>query len=260
MEVVGSDAEGKLIAILKILSESSEPLGSITIARRLEQEGIFLSERAVRYHLRIADERGYTQPGGRDGRMITQEGQQEVKEALYYFNEEQIAREIQNYIFAVNFEIGSTEKCPYTGDKIDITEEFFKGFEQRILGDQSKDAERKTLRNDTQKEYATQTLPQQVSGSEKSLLLTTLFKNLNERYIYNIKEKVLDPFSENENFRRAIKDYDKEDFKTYDRKIQDDVTYLMANLTEKLQYKPQGAKAVCIYVIDNDLARKFTVP
>jgi repressor of nif and glnA expression len=80
--VVGSDAEGKLIAILKILSESSEPLGSITIARRLEGEGVFLSERAVRYHLKIADERGYTQPGGRDGRMITDEGRREVKEAL----------------------------------------------------------------------------------------------------------------------------------------------------------------------------------
>jgi len=82
MEAVGSDAEGKLIAILKVLSESSEPLGSITIARRLGQEGIFLSERGVRYHLRIADERGFTKAGGRDGRMITPEGRQEVKEAL----------------------------------------------------------------------------------------------------------------------------------------------------------------------------------
>jgi repressor of nif and glnA expression len=81
-QVVGSDAEGKLISILKVLSESSEPLGSITIARRLEDEGVFLSERAVRYHLRIADERGYTQSAGRDGRMITAEGRQEVKEAL----------------------------------------------------------------------------------------------------------------------------------------------------------------------------------
>ena len=81
-QVVGADAESKLISILKVLSESSEPLGSITIARRLEGEGVFLSERAVRYHLRIADERGYTQPVGRDGRRITLEGQQEVKEAL----------------------------------------------------------------------------------------------------------------------------------------------------------------------------------
>jgi repressor of nif and glnA expression len=79
---VGSDAESKLISILKILSETSEPLGSITIARKLESEGIFLSERAVRYHLRIADERGFTQPEGRDGRLITPAGRQEVKDAL----------------------------------------------------------------------------------------------------------------------------------------------------------------------------------
>ena len=78
---VGADAEGKLISILKVLSESSEPLGSITIARRLESLGVSLSERAVRYHLRIADERGYTRPVGRDGRMITAEGHQEVREA-----------------------------------------------------------------------------------------------------------------------------------------------------------------------------------
>jgi repressor of nif and glnA expression len=81
-QAVGIDAENKLITILKILSESSEPLGSITIARRLEDEGIFLSERAVRYHLRIADERGYTRPAGHDGRAITALGQQEVKDAL----------------------------------------------------------------------------------------------------------------------------------------------------------------------------------
>jgi len=81
-QVVGADAEGKLISILKVLSESSDSMGSITIARRLEDEGVFLSERAVRYHLRIADERGYTQPAGRDGRMITPKGRQEVKEAL----------------------------------------------------------------------------------------------------------------------------------------------------------------------------------
>jgi repressor of nif and glnA expression len=79
---VGADAENKLIAILKVLSESSEPLGSIQIARRLAQDGVFLSERGVRYHLKIADERGFTEPGGRDGRKLTPAGRQEVREAL----------------------------------------------------------------------------------------------------------------------------------------------------------------------------------
>ena len=76
------DVERKIVAILEVLAGSSEPLGSITISRELESRGIFLSERAVRYHLRLTDERGYTQPAGRDGRMITHAGLEEIREAL----------------------------------------------------------------------------------------------------------------------------------------------------------------------------------
>lgn len=77
-----SDAERKIIAILRVLSESSEPLGSITVARELERHGVFLSERAVRYHLKITDERGHTESLGRDGRMITPKGLEELRMAL----------------------------------------------------------------------------------------------------------------------------------------------------------------------------------
>jgi repressor of nif and glnA expression len=76
------DTERKVMAILKVLSESSESLGSITIARELESHGVRLSERAVRYHLRITDERGFTRPVGRDGRMVTPQGLQELNSAL----------------------------------------------------------------------------------------------------------------------------------------------------------------------------------
>ena len=78
----GSETERKVISILKVLSESAEPLGSITIARELERYGIILSERAIRYHLRITDERGYTQPMGRDGRLLTPKGIEELRMAL----------------------------------------------------------------------------------------------------------------------------------------------------------------------------------
>ncbi len=81
-QITSFETERKVIAILKVLSESTEPLGSITIARELEHHGIFLSERAVRYHLRITDERGYTQPMGHDGRMLTEKGLEELKIAL----------------------------------------------------------------------------------------------------------------------------------------------------------------------------------
>ena len=89
---------------------------------------------------------------------------------------------------------------------------------------------------------------------------TRLFQSLKERYVNNLKEKVLDPFLENENFRRAIKDYAEDDFKAYDKKIRADVTFLMHNLMRRYRYSEQGAKAIGIYVIDNDLARKFNRP
>lgn len=82
LESASSEAERKIITILKVLSESSEPLGSITIARELERHGVFLSGRAVRYYLKLTDERGYTQPMGHDGRSLTAGGLEELKIAL----------------------------------------------------------------------------------------------------------------------------------------------------------------------------------
>lgn len=77
-----SETEQKIITILRILSQSAKPLGSIQIARKLAEEGIFLSERAVRYHLKVADERGYTESLGRDGRQLTPKGMEELRIAL----------------------------------------------------------------------------------------------------------------------------------------------------------------------------------
>jgi len=82
MANLDKDTERKTVAILKVLSESSEALGSIAISRELERHGVFLSERAVRYHLRMTDERGYTEALGRDGRIITSRGLEELRLAL----------------------------------------------------------------------------------------------------------------------------------------------------------------------------------
>jgi repressor of nif and glnA expression len=82
VQSANSDTEKKILSILRVLNESGEALGSITIARELQRYGVNLSERAVRYHLRIMDERGYTQPGGRDGRSITPLGIEELQIGL----------------------------------------------------------------------------------------------------------------------------------------------------------------------------------
>jgi len=77
------DVERKAFAILKILSESQQPLGARVIAQRLKDYGVELGERAVRYHLRLMDGRGLTQlVGRRDGRVLTERGAEEVTTAL----------------------------------------------------------------------------------------------------------------------------------------------------------------------------------
>ncbi len=185
---------------------------------------------------------------------------QEVKESLYYYNEEQISREIQNYLFAINFEKGSVETCKYTGEKLEITEDFFESIETHFLGANIDKERRLSFRKEAQKEYTSKTLTQEIMLDGKSIVETNLYKDMHERYVYNLKEKVLDPFLENENFRRAIKDYDTEAFKAYDKRIRGDVTFLMNNLCGKYRYTKQGSKEICIYVIDNDLAKNFVTP
>lgn len=78
-----SDVERKTIAILKVLSDSPQPLGGRVLARRLAGLGIDLGERTVRYHLKLMDERGLTRLAGwRDGRLITKSGIEELGSAL----------------------------------------------------------------------------------------------------------------------------------------------------------------------------------
>ncbi|MFC1904627.1 DUF128 domain-containing protein [Chloroflexota bacterium] len=68
---------------MEILRESPEPMGATLIARQLKSRGVELGERAVRYHLKIMDERGLTQlMGQRDGRVLTERGVEEVSNAL----------------------------------------------------------------------------------------------------------------------------------------------------------------------------------
>ncbi len=75
--------ERKVTAILKILHDSAVPLGGRAISQRLKEHGIDLGERAVRYHLKIMDEKGLTQQmDSRSGRRITQSGLEELRSAL----------------------------------------------------------------------------------------------------------------------------------------------------------------------------------
>lgn len=83
--MIGQDAydvKRKVMSILRVLSHSEDPVGARIISRELRHHGVELTERAVRYHLKLMDERGLTCPAGKDGRTITQRGHEELRNAL----------------------------------------------------------------------------------------------------------------------------------------------------------------------------------
>ena len=75
--------ERKILAILKVLGNTQGPAGSRLIAKKLTEHGVELTERAIRYHLKLTDERGLTQlVRDRDGRIITDKGIREIQTAM----------------------------------------------------------------------------------------------------------------------------------------------------------------------------------
>ena len=99
------EVERKVIAILRVLSQSNEPLGARVISHRLKEHGIELSERAVRYHLKLMDERGFTRSVGRDGRLITQLGHEELKSALVSDKVGFVASKIELLAYQTDFDL-----------------------------------------------------------------------------------------------------------------------------------------------------------
>ncbi|MBW2595410.1 MAG: DUF128 domain-containing protein, partial [Deltaproteobacteria bacterium] len=99
------DIEKKTILILKILSSEQGPMGSRLLSRYLQDYGISLSERAVRYHLKLMDERGLTRLIGRhDGRIITEMGVEEISSARVHDKVGLAISRIENLAFRTTFD------------------------------------------------------------------------------------------------------------------------------------------------------------
>lgn len=78
------ETDRKMMEILRILADRDEVLGAKTIAEELKKKGYDLGERAVRYHMRILDEKGFTERIGYAGRQITNKGHKELDKGLIY--------------------------------------------------------------------------------------------------------------------------------------------------------------------------------
>jgi len=99
-----------MLAILKVLDKQPETiLGSREISKQLKLHGIELTERTVRYHLRILDERGFTKVFGKEGRMITQKGRDELSQALVSEKVGFVISKIETFSYLTNLDLEKNE-------------------------------------------------------------------------------------------------------------------------------------------------------
>jgi repressor of nif and glnA expression len=94
-----------IFAILKILEKQTEVIGSTEIARQLKQYGVDLTERTVRYHLKILDERGLTQVFGKEGRKITEKGRVELSQSMVSAKIGFVISRVETLSYMTNFDL-----------------------------------------------------------------------------------------------------------------------------------------------------------
>ena len=98
-----SESENRMIEILRILDQQEKPTGSKVIANELNNRGFNLGERAVRYHMKILDEKGYTKKIGYSGREITDLGRSRIEKGLVYDEIDFTYSKFENYIYQTTF-------------------------------------------------------------------------------------------------------------------------------------------------------------
>ena len=98
-----SESEHRMIEILNILNEQEKPVGSKIIANKLKEKGFNLGERAVRYHMQILDEKGFSEKKGYSGRIITDLGREKLEKGLVYDQVDSIYSKFEEMIYLTDF-------------------------------------------------------------------------------------------------------------------------------------------------------------
>lgn len=107
-----TESEHRMIEILRILDKQKKPTGSKLIANELKEKGFNLGERAVRYHMQILDEKGYTEKMGYSGRQITDLGRKKLEKGLVYDQVDFIQSKFEEMIYLTDFDYRTKKrKC-----------------------------------------------------------------------------------------------------------------------------------------------------
>ena len=128
-----SESEYRMIEILRVLAKQDQPTGSKMIADELKEKGFNLGERAVRYHMQILDEKGYTEKKGYAGRVITDLGREKLEKGLIYDQVDFIYSKFEEMIYLTDFtymtqkgNVVVNTSTIYNEESINIMKEIYK--------------------------------------------------------------------------------------------------------------------------------------
>jgi len=93
--------------ILKMISESKEPIGSAEIAERLKEHGIDMPERTVRYHLKSINDKGLIKVHWKEGRQITDKGLSEIRDSFVTDKMGFMSARIDTLSYNMDFDVDS---------------------------------------------------------------------------------------------------------------------------------------------------------
>jgi predicted Ser/Thr protein kinase len=172
---------------------------------------------------------------------------QQIKEALFHQNEERISKDIQNYLFALNYDNGEKLISPYTKEAIEVNDNFFNSIEQYLFTNDFNEENRIKLRSEIASKFTISIQDMQLNGMQ--IIKTNIYKDLYNSYIKNLRENIFQPFLKYTSFESAIKDYGTEKFEVYDNRTKEQVEFLILNLKSKFDYSLEGARQVCLYAI-----------
>ncbi len=99
------ELDRRINAILKIVGEATEPIGSVEIAAKLKEHGIEMSERTVRYHLKELSDKGLMKGLWKEGRVITSKGMEEIGNALVFDKVGFMSSRIDNLAYQMDFNL-----------------------------------------------------------------------------------------------------------------------------------------------------------
>ncbi len=97
--------ERKRLAILRILKDEGQPLGSQQIMEKLTRLGYDISGRTVRFHLLAMDKEGLTEYIGKHGRRITEKGIGELTNSRVHEKVGFLSARIDQMICSMDFDL-----------------------------------------------------------------------------------------------------------------------------------------------------------